>query len=617
MLCLVKQLKSPIKFSQETLPVNRLHPLFISLLTLCLLTSTVGCTSGQTAGQTADQTTGQNKTAPADDHPIIDFKERFLPTVAKNAMVVGPEQLAGEIGTSIMQQGGNVVDAAVATGFALAVTYPRAGNLGGGGFMLIHLAETDEQVFIDYRETAPAAATRDMYLGEDGKEDFMLEYFSLQASGVPGTVAGLLHALEKYGTMSRQQVLAPAIALAEKGIKVSFALNYELASRSGRLRDNPASLQLFFKPDGSPMEIGYTWRQPDLAWTLKQISKHGADAFYKGAIAKKIVTAMEAGNGLISARDLADYKVIERAPIRGTFREFEVVSAPPPSSGGVHIVQILNMLEQDDLVALGHNSAAYLHLLSETMKRAYADRSEYLGDPDFAEVPVAALTNKQYSARQRKLISANRATPSTDIAPAQAMLPESRDTTHYSVADAKGNMVSNTYTLNASFGSAITVPGTGMLLNNEMGDFTSLPGRPNMFGLVQGDRNSIEGGKRPLSSMSPTIVFKNGEPWLATGSPGGSRIITTVLQTVLNAMAFDMNVATAGISSRIHHQWMPDEVLAEEGVSPDTVRILEQMGHTVRLGGRTIGRTQSIMIKDGQLLGATDTRRPQGWVAGY
>jgi gamma-glutamyltranspeptidase / glutathione hydrolase len=601
MLCRSKQLKSQFNFARKPNSVNHLPRIFTALLTLCLLTSTTGWT----------------KTAPADDYPIIDFKERFLPTVTKNGMVVGPEQLASEIGISIMQQGGNVVDAAVATGFALAVTYPRAGNLGGGGFMLIHLAETDEQVFIDYRETAPAAATRDMYLGEDGKEDFMLEYFSLQASGVPGTVAGLLYALEKYGSMSRQQVLAPAIALAEEGIKVSFALNYELASRGARLRGNPASLQLFFKPDGSPMEIGDTWRQPDLAWTLKQISENGADAFYRGAVAEKIVAVMAAGNGLITRKDLADYKVIERAPVRGTFREFEVVSAPPPSSGGVHILQILNMLERDDLAALGHNSAAYLHLLTETMKRAYADRSEYLGDPDFADVPVAALIDKHYSARQRKLIAPDRATPSAEIAPAQAMLPESRDTTHYSVADSKGNMVSNTYTLNASFGSAITVPGTGMLLNNEMGDFTSLPGQPNMFGLVQGDRNSIEGGKRPLSSMSPTIVFKDGKPWLATGSPGGSRIITTVVQTILNAMAFDMNIATAGISSRIHHQWMPDEILAEEGISPDTVRILEQMGHTVLLGGRTIGRTQSIMIKDGQLLGATDTRRPQGWVAGY
>ncbi|MEE4147024.1 MAG: gamma-glutamyltransferase [Halieaceae bacterium] len=548
---------------------------------------------------------------------IIDFNERFLPVVARRGMVVGPEQLASEIGTRIMQQGGNVVDAAVATGFALAVTYPRAGNLGGGGFMLIHLAEGDRQVFIDYREVAPAAASRDMFLDEEGKEDLMREYFSLQASGVPGTVAGLLHALENYGTMSREQVLAPAIALAEEGIAVSFALNYELATQGKRLRQDPESLRLFFKPDGSPYEIGDTWRQPDLAWSLRQIARHGADAFYRGEIARRIVAAMEAGNGLITLQDLAGYRAIERPPLRGRFREFEIVSAPPPSSGGVHIVQILNMLESDDLAGLGHNSAAYLHLLTESMKLAYADRSQYLGDPDFADVPVARLIDKAYAARPRKLIDPARATPSATIKPGQALLPESRDTTHYSVADARGNMVSNTYTLNASFGSAIAVPGTGMLLNNEMGDFAARPGQPNLFGLVQGETNSIEGGKRPLSSMSPTIVFRDGAPWLATGSPGGSRIITTVLQTLLNAMAFDMNVATAGISARIHHQWLPDELLAESGISPDTVRLLEQMGHKVQLGGRTIGRTESIMLKDGWLLGATDTRRPGGWVAGY
>ena len=581
--------------------MKRLQQLFLPILALLMFTATSGW-----AQDTA-----------VEEPLIIDFNERFLPTVARHGMVVGPEQLASEIGSRIMQQGGNVVDAAVATGFALAVTYPRAGNLGGGGFMLIHLAEGNRQVFIDYREVAPAAASRDMFLDEEGKEDLMREYFSLQASGVPGTVAGLLHALETYGTMSREQVLAPAIALAEEGIPVSFALNYELATQGKRLRQDPESLRLFFKADGSPYEIGETWRQPDLAWSLRQIAKHGADAFYRGEIARRIVAAMESGNGLITLQDLANYRAIERPPLRGRFREFEIVSAPPPSSGGVHIVQILNMLEADDLAGMGHNSAAYLHLLTEAMKLAYADRSQYLGDPDFAEVPVAKLIDKAYAARQRKLIDPARATPSATIRPGQVMLHESKDTTHYSVADDKGNMVSNTYTLNASFGSAIAVPGTGMLLNNEMGDFAARPGKPNLFGLVQGETNSIEGGKRPLSSMSPTIVFRDGVPWLATGSPGGSRIITTVLQTLLNAMAFDMNVATAGISARIHHQWLPDELLAESGISPDTVRLLEQMGHKVLLGGRTIGRTESIMLKDDWLLGATDTRRPGGWVAGY
>jgi len=581
--------------------VKRLHQIISVLLTLCLLA----------AGNGWSQAT-ENA-----DPPIIDFSERFLPTVARHGMVVGPEQLASEVGAHILQQGGNVVDAAVATGFALAVTYPRAGNLGGGGFMLIHLAEDNRQVFVDYRETAPATASRDMYLNAEGKEDLAREYFSLQASGVPGTVAGLLHALQHYGTMSRQQVLAPAISLADTGIPVSFALNYELAARAGRLRQDPEALRLFFKADGSAYEIGEIWRQPDLAWTLRQIAEHGAPAFYRGEVAKRIVAAMTAGNGLITSEDLAGYRAIEREPLRGRFRDFEVVSAPPPSSGGVHILQILNMLEQDPLVQLGHNSAAYLHLLAESMKLAYADRSEYLGDPDFVAVPVEALTAKAYAARQRKQIDPLRATPSTTIAPGRAMLPESKDTTHFTVADEHGNIVSNTYTLNASFGSAIAVPGTGMLLNNEMGDFAARPGQPNAFGLVQGERNMIEGGKRPLSSMSPTIVFRNGKPWLATGSPGGSMIITTVLQTLLNAMVFDMNVATAGISARVHHQWLPDELVVEEGISPDTINLLEQMGHKVVLSGRTIGRTESIMIENGWLLGATDTRRPGGWVAGY
>ena len=579
----------------------RLQQLLLSLLVITVI--------GASPGWARD--------AAVEEPLIIDFKERFLPVVARSGMVVGPEQLASEIGSRILQQGGNVVDAAVATGFALAVTYPRAGNLAGGGFMLIHLAEGNRQVFIDYRESAPAASSRDMFLGEDGKIDLMRMYFSLQSSGVPGTVAGMLHALETYGSMSREQVLAPAIALAEEGFPVSFALTYELANQGKRLRNNPESMRLFFKPDGSAYEIGEIWRQPDLAWTLRQISQHGVDAFYTGEIAKRIVAAMQAGDGLITLQDLADYRVIERPPLRGTFREFEVVSAPPPSSGGVHILQILNLLEGDDLAGMGHNTAAYLHLLAESMKLAYADRSEYLGDPDFAPVPVAELTDKAYAARQRKMIDPGKATPSATIAPGSALLRESMDTTHYSIADDKGNMVSNTYTLNASFGSAIAVPGTGMLLNNEMGDFAAQPGKPNPFGLVQGESNRIEGGKRPLSSMSPTIVFRDGKPWLATGSPGGSRIITTVLQTLLNAMAFDMNIATAGISARIHHQWLPDEILAEEGISPDTVRLLEQMGHTVKLGGRTIGRTESIIWENGWLLGATDTRRPQGWVAGF
>ena len=553
----------------------------------------------------------------AEQSAIIDYKERFLPVVARNGMVVGTEQLATEAGIRILKEGGNAVDAAVATGFALAVTYPRAGNLGGGRFMLIHLAEGDRQVFIDYRETAPAAASRDMFLGADGETDYQTAYFSHLSAGVPGTVAGLLYALENYGSMSRQQVLAPAIELAEQGIPVSFSIAYEFEARGQRLRQNPEALRLYFKPDGSNYQLGDIWRQPDLAWTLRQIADKGRAGFYQGEVAARIVKEMEAGNGLITAQDLAAYKALKREPIRGKFRDFEIVSAPPPSSGGVHILQILNLLETEDLAALGHNSAAYLHLLAESMKLAYADRSEYLGDPDYVDVPAAALVDKAYADRQRRLIDRARATPSTAITPGGQLPAEGGETTHFNVADRFGNVVSNTYTLNASFGSAIAVPGTGMLLNNEMGDFAARPGQANFFGLIQGERNRIEGGKRPLSSMSPTMVFRDGKPWLTTGSPGGSRIINTVVQTLLNAMAFDMNVATAGISPRINHQWMPDRIDAEDGISPDTVKLLEGMGHKVRFGDLTIGRTQSIMLKDGWLLGATDTRRPQGWVAGY
>jgi gamma-glutamyltranspeptidase/glutathione hydrolase len=549
--------------------------------------------------------------------PVIDLTERFIPVVAQGGMVSGPEQLAAEVGAHILRQGGNAVDAAVATGFALAVTYPSAGNLAGGGFMLIHLADGNRQTFIDYRESAPAAARRDMFLDDKGELDHEREYFSLQSAGVPGTVAGLLYALEKYGTLSREQVLAPAIALAGEGIPVTFALYFELGASAERLRKNPAAAHVFFQADGSPYAMGDTWRQPDLAWTLRRISDKGAEDFYRGEVAQRIAAEMAAGGGLITAQDLAGYQVIEREPVRGTYREFDIVSAPPPSSGGVHIVQMLNILEGYDLKAMGHNSAAYVHHLAESMKLAYADRSEYLGDPDFFPVPVAKLTDKAYAARQRQRIDSARATPAADIAPGRVLGEESTDTTHYSVADRFGNVVSNTYTLNFSFGSHIVVPGTGMLLNNEMADFATSPGNPNAFGLVQGESNKIEPGKRPLSSMSPTIVFQGGKPWLATGSPGGSVIITTVLQMVLNAMEFDMNVATAAAEPRIHHQWMPDALQMEEGFSPDTVRLLKELGQPVNLAQRTTGRTNSIMIEGGWLLGSTDTRRPGGWVAGY
>ena len=549
--------------------------------------------------------------------PIIDYKERFLPVIARSGMVVGPEQLAAEVGAQILRQGGNAIDAAVATGFALAVTYPRAGNLAGGGFMLIHLADDDRETLIDYRETAPAAASRDMFLDDEGNLDKQREYFSLQSAGVPGTVAGMLYALEKYGTLTREQALAPAIALARDGIPVSYSLFFEISASAQNLRKNPAAERQFFQPDGSAYAVGDIWRQPDLAWTLSEISEEGINGFYSGEVAQLITTEMESGGGLITAQDLADYRVVERQPVRGTYKDFEIVSTPPPSSGGVHIVQMLNILEGYDLQAMGHNSAAYVHHLTESMKLAYADRSLYLADPDFVDVPVTQLVDKAYAEQQRQRIDSNVATPSVDIAPGQLLGSESTETTHYSVADRFGNVVSNTYTLNFSFGSNIVVPGTGMLLNNEMADFASSPGSANAFGLVQGEANKIEPGKRPLSSMSPTIVFRAGEPWLATGSPGGSVIISTVLQTTLNAMVFDMNIATAAAEPRMHHQWMPDVLKMEEGFSLDTVRLLQAMGQNVDMASRTTGRTNSIMLDEGWLYGSSDTRRPGGWVAGY
>lgn len=547
--------------------------------------------------------------------PIIDYQDRLLPQVGRNGMVVGPERLASEIGYAILQQGGNAVDAAVATGFALAVTYPRAGNLGGGGFMLIHLADENKQVFIDYREMAPGRAQRDMYLDEFGDVDRQRLYFSYLSAGVPGTVAGLLHALENYGTMSVRQVLQPAVDLALKGIPVSFALNQELNSRKERLLADPGAASTYLV-EGEAPQLGVNFRQSDLGQVLKSIRDNGRSGFYEGWVAKTIAQAMAESGGIITEGDLKNYRVVEREPVRGTFRGYEVVSAPPPSSGGTHIIQMLNILEPFDLQAMGHNSAEYIHHVIEAMKIAYADRAAHMGDPDFSPVPVEQLLSKDYAAKVRGDIDPVRARAAVEIQAGEFSDTESLDTTHFSVADTLGNVVSNTYTLNFSYGSHIVVPGTGVLLNNEMADFMTKPGTPNAFGLIESQANEITAGKRPLSSMSPTLVFKDGQPWLATGSPGGSLIISTVMQTILNAMAFDMNIAAAGGAARVHHQWMPDTLRIENGVSKDTVDKLKAMGHPAEENVRTLGRTQSIMIQDGWFLGASDTRRPGGWVAG-
>lgn len=571
-------------------------------------------------GMTAsDAARALEKTQSLDDGgtqaPLIDFQTRFVPTASDGNMVVGPEELASEIGLSMLKRGGNAIDAAVATGFALAVTLPRAGNIGGGGFMLIHLAEENRQIFIDYRESAPAAASRDMFLNEDGSVNKRMAYFSHAASGVPGTVAGLIHALENYGSLPLAEVIQPAIDLAEQGYPMDITLFQTINARAERLSENPETRRVFLNGGDSATAVGSLWKQPDLAETLKRIRDQGRDGFYKGKTAELIAAAMADNGGLITLDDMAGYQPVEREPVRGTFRGYEVISAPPPSSGGVHVIQMLNLLEPYPLKDWGHNSAAYLHRVIESMKLAYADRSEHMGDPDQHAVPVAALASKAYADERRALIKPDRATPSAEILPGKPSIPESPDTTHFSVADAAGNVVSNTYTLNFSFGSHIVIPGTGVLMNNEMDDFAARPGFPNAYGLVQGEANAVAPGRRPLSSMTPTLVMRDGKPWLVTGSPGGSLIITAVMQTILNAMAFDMNIAEAAAAPRVHHQWYPDRVLVEPGVSQDTIELLKASGHNVEPTKRTMGRANSIQLEGNWRYGYSDLRRPGGHVA--
>ena len=562
---------------------------------------------------------GSTQTHAADvassDAPLIDFRSRFVPVAASGNMVVGPERLASEAGLIMLNQGGNAIDAAVATGFALAVTLPRAGNIGGGGFMLVHLAAENRNVFIDYREMAPAAATRDMFLTPEGEVDKRLAYFSHKASGVPGTVAGLIHALEQYGTLPLEAVIQPAIDLAANGFIMDITLHQNLSARAERLAQDPETKRIFLREGGEAPAIGSLFKQPDLAGTLQRIADKGLEGFYAGKTAELIASDMAANDGLITQEDLASYVAVERTPVTGQFRGYDIVSAPPPSSGGIHVIQMLNILEPYPLETWGHNSAQYLHHVIEAMKLAYADRSEHLGDPDRMDAPIDFLLAKDYATTRRGIINSAQATASAKIAAGVMPAPESPDTTHYSVADSAGNVVSNTYTLNFSFGSHITIPGTGILMNNEMDDFAARPGFPNAYGLVQGEKNSVAPGRRPLSSMTPTLIFRDGEPWLATGSPGGSLIITAVMQTVLNAMTFDMNIAEAAAAPRIHHQWMPDRVLIEPGISRDTLDILEGMGHNIETTRRTLGRTNSIQLDGPWRYGYSDLRRPGGHVA--
>lgn len=542
--------------------------------------------------------------------PIIEYNSINHPVISKNGMVVSQRQTASEVGASILRKGGNAVDAAVATGLALAVVLPRAGNLGGGGFMVVYLEEEDETITIDYREKAPSKAHRDLFLDENGNYDKRKAQFSLLSAGVPGTVAGLHLALTKYGTMTWQEVLEPAIKLAEDGFTVPHDLANILASPryKKRLSSNEAAAKSYYKNDKSNYQAGELLKLPNLAWTLKQLSVNGPDAFYKGEIAKKIVKEMKRNQGLISAEDLENYKAIERLPIVGTYKDFRIVSMPPASSGGVHLIQMLNMLEEFPIKDMGFGSADSIHVLAEVMKRAYADRSKHLGDMDFYKVPFS-LMSKEYASFLNKGISINSRTASKDVYAGDPYPYESPDTTHFSVMDQYGNVVSNTYTLNFSYGSGIMIPGTGMLMNNEMDDFSSKPGVPNGYGLLGSEANSIQANKRPLSSMTPSIIFKNNKPYLVLGSPGGSRIITTVLQVALNVMEHNMNVAEAVNSPRIHHQWLPEVLMMEKGFGPDTEKLLEEKGYKL-YPSSTMGSVQAILKEGDYFYGAADPRRP-------
>lgn len=532
-------------------------------------------------------------------------------------MVVTGEPLAAKVGLDVLKNGGNAIDAAVAIGFAQAVTLPKAGNIGGGGFMVIHVAKTGETIAIDFRETAPAKAHRDLFLDKKGDVDQNLSRFSHLSAGVPGTVSGMALALKQYGSKSLSKMLAPAIQLAEKGFPISHRFAQDLASRKDHFQKWPASAKIFLKSATNVYQPGDRFKQKDLARTLKSIQKNGPDAFYKGDIADLIVREMKQHGGLITKTDLAAYKPVIREPIRGTYQGHTIFSMPPPSSGGIHIVQLLNMLEGIPIKSFGHNSATGIHYMAEVMKYAYADRSKYLGDPDFVDIPIRGLTAKQYAVELRQNISRMFATPSSKIGPGKPPGYESDQTTHYSVIDKHGNAVAVTYTINFSFGSGIVVDGAGFLLNNEMDDFSSKPGVPNAYGLIGGEANAIEPNKRMLSSMSPTIVLKNGKPFLITGSPGGSRIITTTLQIILNVIDHGMNIQEAVNAPRIHHQWLPDELRIEEGLSPDTIRLLKKMGHKVEIK-TTMGGAESIFIDPdtGIYYGAADPRR-EGLAIGY
>ncbi|ENU1226920.1 gamma-glutamyltransferase [Providencia rettgeri] len=556
---------------------------------------------------------------------------------AKKGMVVSSQHLASQIGADILKSGGNAIDAAVAVGYAQAVVNPCCGNIGGGGFMTIHLAD-GKDLFINFRETAPGAASADMYLDKDGQLIKDASLYGYLASGVPGTVKGLDYALEKYGTMSRQQVMAPAIKLAREGFTLTRADTDVLDTTTERFKQDPEVARIFLKPDGSAFQPGDLLVQTDLANTLEKIAQNGPSAFYEGEIPKIVEEASKKNGGILTAKDFADFTITDTAPVSCTYRGYQFISAPPPSSGGVTICQTLNILEGYDLKEMGFNSADYIHTLTEAMRHAYMDRNTFLGDPKFVDNPTEKLLSKAYAEELRKEIKPNQATPSTQVQP--GMGPhEKPETTHYSVVDEKGNAVSTTYTINGRFGSVVIPPGTGFFLNDEMDDFTTKVGEKNLYGLVQGERNSIAPGKRPLSSMSPTIVTKDGKVFLVLGSPGGSRIISITLQTALNIIDHGMPPQEAVNAPRIHHQWLPDEVYYEQrGVSKDTLALLDKMGYKMveqtpwgaaelimvaipegaGVSAKSSGNDSAVSgkVREGFIYGSNDVRRPAGSAVG-
>jgi gamma-glutamyltranspeptidase/glutathione hydrolase len=530
------------------------------------------------------------------------------PVRAKHGMVVTRERHATEAGVQVLKSGGNAIDAAVTVGLALAVTHPSAGNIGGGGFMLIRLAG-GRTTFIDFRERAPKAASHDMYLGPDGKptQDSVIGY---RAAGIPGTVRGLEYANKKYGKKSWAELVRPAVELAAKGFPVSYGLAQGLKTRG--LERFPESKRIFQR-DGKFYEPGEIFVQPNLARTLERIEKGGSKGFYEGETAKLLAADMAKHGGLITEEDLKNYKVHERETLTGTYKGYTILTAPPPSSGGIGILQMLGMLEGTGFEKGGAGAASTIHYMTEAMRRYFADRSEHLGDSDFFKVPTVSLLDPKYIARRRATIDPVKATPSSEIKAANFSGKESNETTHYTIADEQGNIVCVTYTLNGGYGSKVTAAGLGFLLNNEMDDFAAKPGVPNMYGLIQGEANSIAPGKAPLSAMTPTIVLKDGKPVLALGSPGGPTIINSVLEVIVNVLDFGMNVQDAVNWPRFHHQWLPDELRMEPGYSPDTVALLKERGYTVKLvseQGRPVsqGEVAAIHWGNGWLEGAPDPR---------